>query len=68
MIGRGTRIREDKDKLWFTIIDFTGATKLFADPDFDGPAERERVEVITAEGEIKDVWEAKWKEETTNSS
>ena len=37
IIGRGTRIREDYGKLFFTILDYTGsATKLFADPDFDG--------------------------------
>lgn len=36
IIGRGTRINEDYDKLWFTIIDFKKATELFADPDFDG--------------------------------
>lgn len=35
-IGRGTRIREDYQKLFFTIMDFKGATRLFADPDFDG--------------------------------
>lgn len=36
IIGRGTRIREDYNKLYFTIMDFKGATRLFADPDFDG--------------------------------
>ena len=36
IIGRGTRIKEDYDKLYFTIIDFKKATELFADPDFDG--------------------------------
>jgi len=37
MIGRGTRVRDDYGKLFFTIMDYTGsATKLFADPDFDG--------------------------------
>lgn len=40
IIGRGTRVREDKGKMWFTIMDFQGATKLFADPAFDGVAER----------------------------
>jgi type I restriction enzyme R subunit len=35
-IGRGTRIREDYQKLYFTIMDFKGATRLFADPKFDG--------------------------------
>ncbi|CAN7385214.1 DEAD/DEAH box helicase family protein [Variovorax sp. LjRoot84] len=36
IIGRGTRLREDYQKLYFTIMDFKGATRLFADPDFDG--------------------------------
>jgi type I restriction enzyme R subunit len=36
MIGRGTRIREDYGKYYFTIMDFRGATRLFADPKFDG--------------------------------
>ncbi|MCX5867703.1 MAG: DEAD/DEAH box helicase family protein [Proteobacteria bacterium] len=37
IIGRGTRVRDDYGKLWFSILDFTGsATRLFADPDFDG--------------------------------
>lgn len=40
IIGRGTRVREDKGKMWFTIMDFQGVTKLFADPQFDGVAER----------------------------
>lgn len=36
IIGRGTRIDEDYDKHWFTIMDFKKATELFADPAFDG--------------------------------
>ncbi len=36
IIGRGTRINEDYNKRFFTIIDFRSATDLFADPDFDG--------------------------------
>ena len=36
IIGRGTRINEDYDKYWFTIMDFKKATELFADKDFDG--------------------------------
>jgi type I restriction enzyme, R subunit len=37
IIGRGTRVRDDYGKLYFNILDYTGsATKLFADPDFDG--------------------------------
>jgi type I restriction enzyme R subunit len=36
IIGRGTRIREDYGKRFFTIMDFRDVTRLFADPDFDG--------------------------------
>ena len=36
IIGRGTRINEDYNKNYFTILDFRNATDLFADPDFDG--------------------------------
>ncbi len=36
IIGRGTRLREDLGKTWFTIIDFKRATDNFADPKFDG--------------------------------
>ena len=36
IIGRGTRIRMDAGKFDFTIIDFRQATRLFADPRWDG--------------------------------
>jgi len=37
VIGRGTRVRDDYGKLYFNILDYTGsATRLFADPEFDG--------------------------------
>jgi len=36
IIGRGTRINEEYNKYWFTIMDFRKATELFADPAFDG--------------------------------
>lgn len=36
IIGRGTRIHEDQKKYYFTIMDFRGATNLFAEPEFDG--------------------------------
>lgn len=36
IVGRGTRIREDYHKLYFTVMDFKNATRLFADKDFDG--------------------------------
>ena len=41
IIGRGTRVREDLGKLYFTIFDFRDVTRLFADPDFDGPIEQD---------------------------
>lgn len=36
IIGRGTRIDEDNNKYYFTIMDFKKATEHFKDPDFDG--------------------------------
>ena len=41
IIGRGTRVMEEADKLYFTIFDFRGVTRLFHDPDFDGPIEQD---------------------------
>jgi type I restriction enzyme R subunit len=36
ILGRGTRVHEDTNKYYFTLMDFRGATHHFADPDFDG--------------------------------
>ncbi len=36
IIGRGTRIEEEHNKYFFTVMDFKKATELFKDPDFDG--------------------------------
>ena len=36
IVGRGTRIEEEQNKYYFTIMDFKKATELFKDPDFDG--------------------------------
>lgn len=36
IVGRGSRIREEYGKHFYTIMDFKKATELFADPDFDG--------------------------------
>ncbi len=41
IIGRGTRIREKEGKTHFTVMDFRGVTRLFADPDWDGPVEQD---------------------------
>lgn len=43
IIGRGTRLREDAGKTFFTIMDFRGACNLFQDKNFDGPAGNEVV-------------------------
>lgn len=39
IIGRGTRLRERDGKTHFTVMDFRNVTRLFADPDWDGPIE-----------------------------
>ena len=39
IIGRGTRLDEAHGKTFFTIMDFKGASRLFADPKFDGEPE-----------------------------
>ncbi len=41
IIGRGTRIREKEGKTHFTVMDFRGVTRLFADPDWDGPIDQD---------------------------
>ena len=41
IIGRGTRLREKDGKTHFTVMDFRGVTRLFADPDWDGPIEQD---------------------------
>ena len=51
IIGRGTRLRHDYGKLWFNIVDYTGsATRMFADPTFDGEPTRITEEEITDDG------------------
>jgi type I restriction enzyme, R subunit len=53
IIGRGTRVNADYNKLFFNVLDYTGsATKHFADPQFDGePAFVEESEIDTS-GEV----------------
>lgn len=36
IVGRGTRVHEDTQKYYFTLMDFRGASNHFADPEFDG--------------------------------
>ena len=54
-IGRGTRVRDDYGKLYFNILDYTGsATRLFADPDFDGDPAIITEEETDDDGEVID--------------
>ena len=50
IIGRGTRINEEYNKLFFTILDFRNVTDLFADKDFDG--EPIRVKPVTEDVDL----------------
>ena len=52
IIGRGTRVRDDYGKLFFSILDYTGsATRMFADPEFDGDPTIETEQTIDEDGE-----------------
>lgn len=70
IIGRGTRLRPDYGKYFFTILDFRKATELFADPDWDGPAiqikttHTDGTEVIEEPGDHDDFWDDEDGEET----
>jgi len=52
IIGRGTRVLEERDKLWFTIVDYVGATRLFYDPAFDGDPVRVTKQTIDENGQV----------------
>ncbi|MDR2787965.1 MAG: DEAD/DEAH box helicase family protein [Candidatus Accumulibacter sp.] len=55
IIGRGTRLKVDYGKEYFSIIDFTGtATQHFADPDFDGFPEGSEDVTIDGDGNVID--------------
>lgn len=62
IVGRGTRINEEFNKLYFTILDFRNATDNFADPDFDG--DPLRVKPITEGIDLSTVTEEEEAEDT----
>lgn len=75
IIGRGTRVREDCGKLYFTIMDFRKNYVKFADPAFDGAPVRikdvgeddpfeEKEDDIPVDTDIPDVPEDDGDEET----
>ena len=41
IIGRGTRLREKEGKTHFVVMDFRNVSRLFADPEWDGPIEQD---------------------------
>jgi type I restriction enzyme R subunit len=51
IIGRGTRVLEEKGKFWFNIIDYVGATRLFYDPAFDGDPVRVTKTILDKKGQ-----------------
>ncbi|MDD3489483.1 MAG: DEAD/DEAH box helicase family protein [Paludibacter sp.] len=53
IVGRGTRINEEFNKLYFTILDFRNVTDLFADKDFDG--DPIRVKPVTEETDLSEI-------------
>ena len=50
IVGRGTRLREDKGKMAFYILDFANATEKFFDPEFDEPTTYEPPTDLGGEG------------------
>src|SRR5438105_13499217 len=64
IIGRGTRVRDDYEKLWFNIIDYTGsATRMFADPDFDGDPAKVTEEELKENGDTRVITETATEQE-----
>ncbi len=55
IIGRGTRVNEEYNKYFFTIMDFRNVTRHFADPNFDG--DPVMIKVVDPEDEIPSIEE-----------
>ncbi len=52
IVGRGTRLYPPKGKQYFEVVDFTGASAGFDDPEFDGPLPAPRTERVTLDGHV----------------
>jgi len=65
IIGRGTRIDDRYNKLWFTILDFKKATELFADERFDGIPEKV---MVTKPETVIDLDDTSFDDELTNTA
>ena len=52
IVGRGTRLYPPKNKQYFEVVDFVGASRQFTDPTFDGPLPAPRVETVHPDGSV----------------
>lgn len=62
IVGRGTRINEEFNKLYFTILDFRNVTDLFADKDFDG--DPIRVKPVSEETDLSGIVDEEEKDQS----
>ncbi len=62
IVGRGTRINEEFNKLYFTILDFRNVTDLFADPEFDGNPIR--IKPVSEDDDLTDIIDDEETEDT----
>ena len=53
IVGRGTRLYPPKNKQYFEVVDFVGASRQFTDPTFDGPLPAPRVETVRPDGSVE---------------
>lgn len=60
IIGRGTRLDPEHGKEFFTIMDFRGSTRLFADPDFDGDPSGTVYMPVPEPGDDGEIPEPEW--------
>lgn len=63
IVGRGTRLDPEHGKEFFTIMDFRGSTRLFADPDFDGNPAGSIDMPLPEPGDDGDIPEPEWPED-----
>lgn len=68
IVGRGTRLDPDHGKEFFTIMDFRGSTRLFADPEFDGDPTKTVCMPLPALGTDGEIPEPEWPEEVDETS
>lgn len=67
IIGRGSRLRDEYGKLVFNILDYTNASRLFADPEFDGEPARITEEEMDSKGNTVEGSQSTLQDEETPS-